>query len=283
MADQATWAICPFIDNVEMTQQAVLDLLAQTSSCRVLLIDQGSSTATGDVMRLFVERHHPQVLLWTFVPMLPSLSGAWNRALQFVWELGHTEAWVVNNDIQLWRDTLAVLKGQLEIYDPLFVSAVGVREPDWHLELYAWSDDRGGPDFSCFLITKAGHTRYPFDEGFIPAFGEDCSNHREYMLGGDASRIYSINLPFLHIGGGSRTINQSPEARARFERVAQIGRAHYVASWGGPPNQERYVRKGDPSSARDGVTNPELQAAGGLVAEEEVGEPEQGDGEGDHG
>jgi hypothetical protein len=70
---------------------------------------------------------------------------------------------------------------------------------------------------------------------------EDLDAHRRYMLGGDGHRIYSINAPFLHLKGGSRTINQSPEATARFERLRGIGAAHYRRKWGGEPNQERFT------------------------------------------
>lgn len=271
MTEPTLWAIVPTLDLVEMTLQTCQDLLAQTAPTRVLLIDQGSSEESNDQFRRFAEAHHPRVLLWTFNPSLPSLSSAWNRGLQFVWAQGAYEALVVNSDVRLHPQTTKFLQLARAVDDALFVSALGVGEEQFaalgetiipkvtqHLTLGPL--DKGGPDFSCFLITQAGHDRYPFDEGFVPAFGEDCDAHRRYMLGGDGARIYSVNLPFHHIKGGSRTINQSPEARTRFEKLAQIGRQHYIQKWAGPPNQERFIVPGVAASAQDGVTNPELQA-----------------------
>lgn len=236
-----TWAIVPFIDCLDLTLQAVADLLAQTAPCRVLLVDQGSCQATSDEIRAFADHHHPQVLLWTFNPALPALAAVWNRALDFCWELGGTHAWVLNNDVRLDTRTLEALLRVLREDTPLFVSGVGVREADWpDPDAWSWATSRGGPDFSCFLVTQEGHRRYRFDEGCIPAYLEDLDAHRQYMLGGDGKRIFSVNLPFLHLQGGSRTINASEQARQRFERLASIGRAHYAAKWGGGPNAETF-------------------------------------------
>lgn len=252
-----------------MTTDTVEDLLNQSIPTRVLLIDQGSSEESNDAFRVLAERHHPRLLLWGFDPPLPSLSAAWNLGLRFVWGLGGEEALVVNSDVRLRLDTAAQLRNVLTLTKALFVSAVGVTAEQFHPEEgVILCDDpdaevpklsKGGPDFSCYLISREGHEKYPFDEGFVPAFSEDCSVHRSYMLGGDGSRIFSVNLPFHHIGGGSRTINQSEEARAHFEKLAGVGRAHYVHLWGGPPNKERFIRPYGPQGF-DGVTNPELQA-----------------------
>ncbi len=78
------------------------------------------------------------------------------------------------------------------------------------------------------------------------------------MLAGDGPRIFSVNLPFLHFASG--TIKQfTPEARARFNRGYDQAVKYYTRMWGGRPNEERFTLKGDPTSAREGVTTPELQ------------------------
>ena len=265
---ETLWAIVPAIDLVEMTLDTCEDLLAQSLPTRVLLVDQGSSEGANDRFRQFAEAHHPRVVLWGFNPPLPSLSAAWNRGLEFVWATGGEDALVVNSDVRLRPDTASMLRAVQDNQVALFVSAVGVGAMEFEAaakssaaELVGDLSSLGGPDFSCFLLTKEGHARYPFDEAFIPAFMEDCDAHRRYMLGGDGSRIFSVNLPFHHIKGGSRTINQSEEARAKFERLAGIGRAHYQRKWGGPPNQETFIKPfGGAPYAFKGVTNPELQA-----------------------
>lgn len=265
------WAIVPTIDLVDLTLQTVEDLLAQSTPVRVLLVDQGSSEPSNDAFRACAEQSAGRVWLWSFTPPLPSLSAVWNAALRFVWAQGHAEALVVNSDVRLHRETACVLRGARLGYDALFVTAVGVGadqfDPEVQYDANAFTPQDtpvsvGGPDFSCYLITSRGHWKYPFDEGFIPAYGEDCDLHRRYMLGGDGARIFSVNLPFHHIRGGSRTVNQSPEARARFEHLRGIGAAHYVAKWGGAPNQERFLTPYGKLGVHgfDGVTNPELQA-----------------------
>lgn len=238
------WCIMPFLNAPAMTKQAVLDLLAQSVPTRVLLIGQGADHETLDDLRVFAEQHHPRVLLWSWNPALPSLSACWNRALRFVWELGGTEALVVNNDVRLADITVQKLQYVLQHSGALFVSAVGVREADWPVAPAVYQYDligRGGPDYSCYLLSKDGHEKYPFDEGFIPAYGEDCDSHRRYMLGGDGGKIFSINLPFLHYASG--TIKEySPEARAKFNRAYEGCMAYYQRKWGGRPNFETLRR-----------------------------------------
>jgi hypothetical protein len=274
------WCIMPVVNNWEMTQQAVYDLLGQSVPTRLLIVAQGVDEALRESLERLSERHAERVLCWFWDPKMPSLSGLWNRALQFVWACGGTEALVVNNDVRLRLATLETLHECLERAGALFVSAVGVTAED-----YAKGDDqrapyydgllaaRGGPDFSCFLISKACHEKYRFDENHIPAFAEDLTYHREMMLGGDGPRIFSVNLPYLHYASQSLKA-MTPEERERTEhQINSISRAYFERVWGGPVNHERYAIKGDPTSARSGVTTPELQAlvqagvptVGGLV------------------
>ena len=250
MTTQDSWILMPFIDCPAMTQQAVLDCLNQTAGFpRVLLIDQGSGQAASDEMRAWVEtmtrgqEQKPKVLLWTFNPPLPSLSAVWNRALDFVWELGGTEALVVNNDVRLAPCTLASLLTVLRSTDALFASAVGVTEDQYNPEDLAagtvWDDNRGDPDFSCFLLSRQGHEKYRFDESFRPAYCEDLDTHRRYMLGGDGHRIFSVNLPYLHYA--SRTLNDAePATVERIRKQLGQSRAYYERKWGGPCNHETF-------------------------------------------
>lgn len=246
-----------------MTLQAVEDCLAQTVPTRVLLIDQGASKADREAVDEWIDqRADHRVLCWHYNPPLPSLSACWNRALKFVWELGGTEALVVNNDVRLYQDTVEVLSKIRAVYEALFVSAVGVKEsqftPANPFDVEATGAQKGGPDFSCFLLSKKGHEKYPFDEGFVPCYVEDLDEHRRYMLGGDGSRIFSVNLPFLHYASGTIKA-MTKEEKQTFDRGYQQVVARYTQLWGGGPNQETYCVKGDPTSAKEGVTTPELQ------------------------
>lgn len=255
------WAIMPvFGDTQQLTEAALADLLAQTIPTRILVINQGVDDPFRKRLEQLAEAYPEQILLWSHNPPLPSLAASWNRGLQFCWACGAEEALVVNNDVRVHVRTYEYLRAVRD--EALFISAVGVTKEQYE----GWDQfvgrDRGGPDFSCFLLSKAGHEKYPFDEGFIPAYGEDCSCHREYMLGGDGDKIFSINLPFHHVGGGSGTLkSMSPTARAAHERRIGQSREYYARKWGGPVNQERYTIPFDPASAQDGVTNPDLQRA----------------------
>lgn len=285
------WAIVPWLNSPEMTWQAVMDLLAQTLPTRVILVGQGVSTEDrawmDEKIDVFRPVGPPDVLPVYYQPALPSLSALWNRTLRMVWELGGESALVVNNDVRLHPQTYQYLQRVQQRERALFVSAVGVKEAGFALRdpkyVYtdydfwdAHSDDpdrhgqllsRGGPDFSCFLITEDCHTRFPFDEAFIPAYHEDLDYHRRLMLECNGHRIFSVNLPFWHLA--SQTLNRStPEQQARFRAQFDRCRQVYIEKWGGPPNQETFwtphglqdeeLRRA--SGPTPPVTTPDLQA-----------------------
>jgi len=271
------WVIMPWLNNPEMTLQAVEDCLAQTlPGVRVLLVDQGASREDRETVDRWIDaRGDHRVLCWHFLPALPSLSAVWNRALRFVWELGGTEALVVNNDVRLHRQTYEVLRKTLQSEAALFVTAVGVREGQFDAGatydpvagtregMLTLPSARGGPDFSCFLISQAGHEKYPFDESFIPAYHEDLDCHRRYMLGGDGNKIFSVNLPFLHFASGTLKA-YAPAEREKFNQRFAACKAYYVRKWGGPPNEETFrspfgLHEDAPRLAELPVTTPDLQ------------------------
>jgi hypothetical protein len=263
----ANWMLMPVIDCLAYTRDAVADCLAQEGvDPHVLIIDNGSGEEARVGFDQLALDHEGRVLVWHHDPCLPSLSATWNTALQFVWDQGGTEALVLNNDVRLRQETLVTLQGTQRATGAYFVSAVGVREAEWDPEAHAPFDQhaRGGPDFSCFLLTRAGHAAYPFDEGFHPCYCEDLDMHRRYMLGGDGGKIFSITLPFLHYA--SRTINRSAEAKAAWAQISGRSREYYRAKWGGDVNQEAFLVPFTPltSTERESwdrchVTTPELQ------------------------
>lgn len=269
------WAIMPILSE-PYTEQAIADLLDQSVPTRLLLINQGVDRDFRERLERIAEQDPERIFVWSHTPALPSLSATWNRGLRFCWATGATEALVVNNDVRLHPETVRYLHGILGHTPAYFVSAVGVTQEQFDAydgtdqgwltapDAEGWGHPAapGGPDFSCFMVSKDGHKKYPFDEKFIPAYGEDCSMHREYMLGGDGDKIFSINLPYLHIGGGSGTLKSlSPERRAALERRIGGSREYYARKWGGKPNDEKFTIPFDPTSAQPNVTNPELQAA----------------------
>jgi GT2 family glycosyltransferase len=270
----STWVIMPILANRDLTMSAIASVLAQTVPVRLLLVNQGVEDVFRDELERLAEAYPEQILLWSHQPPLPSLAATWNRALRFVWATGGTEALVVNNDIELHRETIAILGKARAYADALFVSAVGVTAAQFRPDLHVCKEggvlpqgffvdggprlQTGGPDFSCFLISRACHERFAFDEAFTPAFCEDLDMHRRLMLAGEGRRIFSINLPFLH--HSSQTLKSvDASERARLEQgIAAGSRAYYEKKWGGQVNAERFFSPFDQGTeySTAGMPNP---------------------------
>jgi hypothetical protein len=272
----ANWIVMPVMAGPEMTLDAISDCLAQSVPTKILIVNQGVDTAFRQQLERLAEEYPEQIFLWSHEPTLLSLSATWNRALDFVWQIGGAEALVINNDVRLRPATLEWLIKILHLYKALFVTAVAVTkeqydsaeglifpvDPDAELPVLS----KGGPDFSCYLISKACHEQFRFDEQFIPAYCEDLDYHRRLMLAGLGDKIFSVNLPYLHLAAGTLKTLDAP-ARMRVDRLIESGsRAHYRAKWGGPVNQETfYVPFDQPHTTSlmfngPGPTTPEIQA-----------------------
>lgn len=260
----AVWCVMPILAGPAMTEAAIGDLLAQSLPTKLLLINQGVEDSFRDRLERLAEQEAERIFLWSHQPPLPSLSASWNHALDYVWSLGEEVAFVVNNDVRLHPDTVERLAWHLEDASALFVSAVGVtpeqfeaaRTTELTLDQRC---ARGGPDFSCYLIAKACHDRFRFDERFVPAFCEDLDYHRRLMLAGEGQRIFSVNLPYLHLA--SQTLKALPDAEAgRIRQQIERGsRAYYAQKWGGPVNAETFPEPFGPTNATGAsVTTPAL-------------------------
>jgi hypothetical protein len=278
------WIICPVLNNLAMSMDAIGDFLDQSVPTRVLVINQGSDKEVREALERQAELMPDRLYVWTHNPSLPSLSASWNRALDFAWSTyepveppNKAMALVVNNDVRLHPYTVGGLMGCLNATDALFVSAVAVTPPQfeeaasehplyWYDEAKREITNKGGPDFSCFMISQECHQQFRFDEQFIPLFCEDLDYHRRMMLAGLGDRIFSVNLPYAHIGSG--TLKQmTPEKRAAKEQQIAGSRAYYERKWGGSVNQETFyepftVESEHVAQRRElsGPTTPELQA-----------------------
>jgi len=251
--------ITVFMGNVEATDTAILDMLKQDGEPTVLAVQQGA-----EELLLLGRQETPRLILWRHNPPLPSLAATWNRALDFAWEIGCDEAMVVNNDVRLHKETYLALHEGRRLTNAWFISGVGVTAEQFQDEPDTWGPehslaDRGGPDFSCFLISRECHAKYRFDENLIPAYMEDMDYHRRLMLGGDGDRIFSVNVPYLHIDRGSGTLKaMTPEKRAAHEkRISEGSRAYYARKWGGGANEETY-REPFSGHAQEGVKTSEM-------------------------
>lgn len=238
------WIIIPWLVNPQMTADALHDALAQFSdTARVLLIGSGVSPEDRAWMEGEIADYGDRVLPWWHNPQLPSLSAKWNAGLRFVWATGATEALVLNADLRMRAGTYARLRDRLRSDGALFVSGVGVTKEQFEGTGAMQNDSKGGPDFSCYVISKECHDRFPFDERYVPAYLEDNDTHRKVMLAGEGDRIFSIDLPYWHIDRGSGTLkSMSPERREQVERQISDGsRAYHRAKWGGDCNEETFA------------------------------------------
>lgn len=281
MTEHPIWAIMPILAHPEYTRAAIADLLAQSVPTRLLLINQGVDDPFRDELEKVAEEYPDRVLLWSHQPPLPSLSATWNRALDFVWEAGGEVALVVNNDVRLHRETVEQLANVLRLTEALFVSCVGWDEAHWMNTMHKdregiiLCDDpdaehpqlaKGGPDFSCFLISRECHGRFRFDEAFTPAFCEDLDYHRRLLLAVEGARIFSVNLPYLHYGSATLKSLDGPAFMRIGKAISEGSRAYYVQKWGGPVNEETFLVPfgggfSEPAKVTDGTaTTPYLQA-----------------------
>lgn len=245
---KSSWILMPVIDCLDLTLQAVEDCLAQDgleAPPRVLIVDNGSTRDTRRALEALQLHLQNRVLVWFHNPPLGpppfgTVNASWNAGLDFCWGQGASEVLVVNNDVRLHKDTYWLLKDVMDATGALFVSAVGVTEEQFDPAIEHVFETgpagRGGPDFSCFLISRDCHESFPFDPQFH-YFG-DNDYHRRLKLLGMGDGIFSVNLPYLHFG--SRTIRRSPEAEAAYHQVFEAQRERYLAKWGGLPEAETF-------------------------------------------
>lgn len=248
------WIVMPYLNCPALTRRAIEDCLTQSIPVSLLLIDNGSQDEGRQIGDDY-QRSHANVLCWHHDPPLPALAAVWNRALRFVWEAGGEYAWVVNNDARFHPETYEVLLEVQRATHAYFVSAVSVREGqfdptiDLRQSLGTITESRkdgvrpegysyGGPDFSCYLITRECHRWFQFDEGFIPAYHEDNDFHRRLQLAGFGDKIFGVNVPFLHYGSG--TLEGNPKLKAGWHPKFTACQEYYRQKWGDLPSKEIY-------------------------------------------
>jgi hypothetical protein len=239
------WVIMPFYGAIDLTRQAVFDVLNQSlKPLDLLLIDTHPTRESRELARE-LRAFSPRVWPWHHDPPLPSLAATWNYALETIWAGGATQAWVVNNDVRLHPQTYEALVKVQAITQAWFLTPVNVRDrwdavKDSVILPYQGviGESRGGPDFSCFLIQRECHQWFQFDEQFIPAYHEDNDYHRRLTLAGFGDRIFSVPLPYWHKGSGTLQANEAL-AKEWGPKFAAC-QAYYIQKWGGLPHQETF-------------------------------------------
>lgn len=245
----------PHIELWEMTAQAVADALEMPQVRQVLVLNNGQEhRALGGGLD-----SDPRVLRWHHSPPLPTLNMSWNAMLDYAWAAGFDRALVVNNDVRLLRRTWELLSGVMDEAQALFVTAVGVRPDaqqeaeleDFADQFFACADQltvegllaapHGGPDYSCFMISRTCHLRFRFDPQFT-YFG-DNDHHYRMKRGGEDARIFGVQLPFWHFGSGTLK-NASEAEKHRIRLIFEVHRQRYLEKWGGVGGQEVWTVPG---------------------------------------
>jgi hypothetical protein len=84
------------------------------------------------------------------------------------------------------------------------------------------------------------------------------------MLGGDAHRIFSINLPYLHYAAGTLKAVDDRQRAAINQLIGAGSRTYYQRKWGGPVNEERFaspfLQDGTSGYNQGQATTPRMQA-----------------------
>jgi len=236
------WILTPVRGALHLTRAAMDTFLAQDiGDVRVLLIDNDSPDNTAN----WAWTLYPQVLITTFRPGL-SVAKSWNRGLEYLFNTVK-KVLVVNNDVQLRPDTYLELAAD----GGGFVTAVGTDDPK-KIEPPLVLDKRGTrrphPDFSCFLIRKwVWEKAGGFDESYESAYVEDAEFHLKLHRSGIQANC--IDLPFLHVGGGSQTLEnmevkgESDKVREDADRNRELFRSRHGCVPGEPEYEDLFSKE----------------------------------------
>ncbi len=226
-------------NNLHLTKAAVRTALAQTVQCEVLVLDNASSDGTVAWLKSKEGIH-----VGYFITQR-SLAACWNFGLKLLFNQGHKEVLVINNDVELRADTYSTLRfGLIGNTDCGIVSGVSTDSrdkagvPGDRSLVGAWEGRREHPDLSCFMIHK-GCTDIVgwFDESYYPAFCEDLDYHVRMHRKG--IKAVCVDLPVYHVR--SQTLKQADAAEAaRIMRGADESRARFRNHYGCLPGSKEY-------------------------------------------
>lgn len=249
--DRTNWCLMLTRNNVQLSREAIESVLAQTIPVKLLVLDNGSSDGTVQLLHSMLGVDE-RITAMFFQPGR-GVAASWNTGLSYIWEHGGEYAFVLNNDILLRKDAYELLLAD----GGDFVTCVGVRGQHYGEKrggLKVFKDNKGievfpasanptakrpNPDFSAFVIRKRVWDAVgEFDENFRTAFFDDNDFHvRMYKAGFDAG---CRDIPFMHYG--SATIKNAPDTEAR--RIAdQSGRnrEYFKSKWGVYPATPEYA------------------------------------------
>lgn len=208
---------------------------------RIMLIDNASSDETIEAAGLLVSNTFAHARYET----PNSFSKSVNIGIKDGIERGYDHFLVLNNDVLLNNACIRNLLLRIETGDVAMVTAMNIKGETTPQDIYSFdwankrfTDESEHPDFSCFMISKAGYEQVgEFDEGFKPAYYEDNDYHYRITLAG----MKAICLPtavYYHFGSGTQ--NEAKPFKLVNDQMFLRNRNYYVAKWGGMPGHETY-------------------------------------------
>lgn len=236
----SNWIGIPVLNCKDLTLQTIADCMAQDcGDVKILVVDNGS---TDDTRQALKDLNDSRIHILEFDEN-EGVGPAWNHICQLVFsgalEPGGdipSHVLIINNDVRLRPDTyssLLIPKGG-------FVTGVNVGsiEKMNAEEIHVTPDPvlKGGPDFSCFRITRDFYEKLGgFPECFM-AFHEDNLTHWMAKFKGIDADMYGIAVPYVNIG--SQTIKQNPEVKKLVDRSWSFNKLLYERICGGPVGRE---------------------------------------------
>ena len=218
---------------IALTKRAVASVLNQDVPVSLMVVDNCSSDGTAAWLRT-------KDISTIFTPEQWSLAKCWNVALKAFWAIGHTEALVLNSDVEIRPDTVSMLLA----HGGPFVTCVSVDSLDrigvpGDRDIGTLKDgERPHPDFSAFLIRKSVTDQgIWFNEACYPAYVEDSFLHVRMHRAGITA--VCIDLPFYHVG--SSTLKGAEQGEAgRIRRGADRNRQMFRKEYGTVPGTPEY-------------------------------------------
>ncbi len=194
----------PTINRADLLIQALSKYLECYPNINIFIIDNGSQ---GLVSHDKIEVETPSLNL--------GVAASWNRIMEKSIACGHTHTMILNDDIELCRDTQT------------FHNLINDECPDAFIKF-------AGTWCSFILPNEMFKAVGPFDTNFYPAYFEDNDYSRRIQLKGFEIVEREEMRPTLY--RNSMTIARDPALNQNFDK----NRHYYIYKWGGEPNKELY-------------------------------------------
>lgn len=159
---------------------------------------------------------------------------AWNIGIERCMDLDVVI--VANDDVKFYPGTMQKLVDYVQETDLVSVVATDTEQTGLHTDHF--------PDFCCYAIKPKDFVEKfgTFDENFKPAYFEDNDMSYRIKVGGGTQGLV-LEARVDHIGSVTQFKgNLTKDDRVVSHEQFRANRDYYIAKWGGPPKEEKYVQ-----------------------------------------